>query len=61
MPNFASDRYSRNEGMLGADGQQAIARTAVAIIGLGGLGSHIAVQLAYLGTQKFAAWSTPTT
>lgn len=49
-----SDRYSRNEGMFGANGQQAIARTAVAVVGLGGLGSHVAVQLAYLGTRKFA-------
>jgi molybdopterin/thiamine biosynthesis adenylyltransferase len=49
-----SDRYSRNEGLFGDDGQKAIANTAVAIVGLGGLGSHLAQQLAYLGTQRFA-------
>lgn len=54
MPNSESNRYSRNEGLLGVDGQQAISRTPVAIVGLGGLGSHIAQQLAYLGTRTFA-------
>lgn len=54
MAQPTSDRYSRNEGLLGADGQQKIADTAVAIAGLGGLGSHVAQQLAYLGTRRFA-------
>lgn len=54
MAQHISDRYSRNEGLLGADGQQKIADTAVAIAGLGGLGSHVAQQLAYLGTRRFA-------
>ncbi len=53
MPSTNSDRYSRNEGILGADGQRAITGTPVAIIGLGGLGSHVAQQLAYLGTRTF--------
>lgn len=54
MPNSNSDRYSRNEGLFGLDGQRAIASTPVAIVGLGGLGSHVAQQLAYLGTRRFA-------
>lgn len=47
-------RYSRNEGLFGIDGQRAISGTAVAIAGLGGLGSHVAQQLAYLGIRTFA-------
>lgn len=35
-------------------GQARIARTKVAIVGLGGLGSHVAQQLAYLGVRSFA-------
>lgn len=54
MPSSRSDRYSRNEALFGAEGQQAIADTPVAIVGLGGLGSHVAQQLAYLGTRTFA-------
>lgn len=49
-----SDRYSRNEGLFGQDGQAAIAKTRVAIVGLGGLGSHVAQQLAYLGVRSYA-------
>lgn len=46
-------RFSRNEGLIGALGQAKIAATSVAIVGLGGLGSHIAQQLAYLGVRVF--------
>jgi molybdopterin-synthase adenylyltransferase len=42
-------RYSRNEALFGRDGQVKIAKARVAIVGLGGLGSHVAQQLAYLG------------
>lgn len=42
-------RYSRNEAFFGADGQATIAATPVATVGLGGLGSHVAQQLGYLG------------
>jgi molybdopterin-synthase adenylyltransferase len=47
-------RYSRNELLFAAKGQERIARTKVAIVGLGGLGSHVAQQLAYLGVRSFA-------
>ena len=46
-------RYARHMGLFGADGQERIAATAVTIVGLGGLGSHVAVQLAYLGVVEF--------
>jgi hypothetical protein len=47
----ADGRYSRNEALFGPEGQEKIAATSVTIVGLGGLGSHIAQQLAYLGVQ----------
>jgi len=50
----AEGRYSRNEGLFGAEGQAKIAGTKVTIVGLGGLGSHVAQQLAYLGVRLFA-------
>lgn len=46
-------RYSRNIALFGVDGQQKIAATTVAIVGLGGLGSHVAQQLAYLGVVRY--------
>jgi uncharacterized UPF0146 family protein len=46
-------RFSRNEALIGAEGQAKIASTIVAIVGLGGLGSHIAQQLTYLGVRVF--------
>jgi hypothetical protein len=47
-------RYSRNEALFGAEGQAKIAETKVAIVGLGGLGSHVVQQLAYLGVADYA-------
>lgn len=47
------ERYSRNEGLFGKAGQERIGAAHVAIVGLGGLGSHVAQQLAYLGSQRF--------
>jgi molybdopterin/thiamine biosynthesis adenylyltransferase len=46
-------RYSRNEALFGAEGQEKLSRTKVAIVGLGGLGSHVVQQLAYLGVLEF--------
>lgn len=48
-----SDRYSRNEALFGREGQQKLAATRVTIVGLGGLGSHVAQQLAYLGVRDY--------
>lgn len=50
---MVSKRYSRNEALFGVEGQRQIGNTNVAIIGLGGLGSHVAQQLAYLGINNF--------
>ncbi len=47
-------RLWRNEALFGAEGQRRIAQTKVAIVGLGGLGSHVAQQLAYLGVADYA-------
>lgn len=49
-----NERYSRNEGLFGQRGQVTIAETRVAIVGLGGLGSHVAQQLGYLGVRSYA-------
>ena len=50
----ADGRYSRNELLFGAEGQAKIAKSKVGIVGLGGLGSHTAQQLAYLGVLDYA-------
>jgi molybdopterin/thiamine biosynthesis adenylyltransferase len=50
----STERYSRNEALFGTKGQRKIAQAKVAIIGLGGLGSHVAQQLAYLGVADYA-------
>lgn len=46
-------RYSRNEALFGTEGQARIAGTKVTIVGLGGLGAHVAQQLAHLGIRSF--------
>ena len=48
-----TERYSRNEALFGAEGQRRIRETKVGIVGLGGLGSHVAQQLAYLGVEDY--------
>jgi len=47
-------RYARHIGLFGAEGQERIAATSAAIVGLGGLGCHVAQQVAYLGVTNFA-------
>lgn len=49
-----SDRFDRQVGFFGAEGQELIEAVSVAVVGLGGTGSHVAQQLAYLGVTKFA-------
>ncbi len=46
-------RYSRHGAFFGAAGQAKIAATSYCIVGLGGTGSHLAQQIAYLGGTKF--------
>lgn len=46
------DRFDRNIKLFGADGQEKIEATHVAVAGVGGLGSHVTQQLAYLGVRR---------
>lgn len=46
-------RYARHMAFFGAEGQLRIAATHAAIAGVGGLGCHVAQQLAYLGVVNF--------
>ncbi len=47
------ERFDRQILLFGKEGQNKIAAVRVAVVGLGGLGSHIAQQLAYLGVEQF--------
>lgn len=49
----AEGRYSRNELLFGTEGQKRIGEAKVGIVGLGGLGSHVGQQLAYLGVLDY--------
>lgn len=53
MRDADTERYSRNIGLLGNEGQRKVRNASVAVVGLGGLGSHVAQQLAYLGVPDF--------
>jgi hypothetical protein len=44
-----SDRFDRNERLFGKEGQQALRRAHIGIVGIGGLGTHVVQQLALLG------------
>jgi len=46
-------RYDRQIRLFAAEGHWRIADTTVLLVGLGGLGSHVAQQLAYLGVLRF--------
>jgi molybdopterin/thiamine biosynthesis adenylyltransferase len=46
-------RYSRNIALFGEEGQRKITATRVVVAGLGGLGSHVVQQLAYLGVVQY--------
>jgi len=43
------DRFDRQRRLFGDDGQTALRRARVVILGTGGLGSHVIQQLGYLG------------
>lgn len=49
-----SERFSRQEAFFGVVGQEKIVATRVAVVGIGGLGTHVVQQLAHLGVRKFA-------
>ena len=46
-------RYSKNEGLFGAEGQAKLTDTIVGIVGYGGVGSIIGALLAYLGIVRY--------
>ena len=45
-------RYDRNMLFFGRDGQKRIAAATVAVVGVGGLGTHVVQQLALLGVGR---------
>lgn len=50
---MSSERYARHIALFGAEGQRKLAQTFALVVGLGGLGAHVAQQLAYLGVQRY--------
>ena len=46
------NRFDRNERFFGSEGQLRLKGTTVAVIGAGGLGSHVIQQLAHLGVGR---------
>jgi hypothetical protein len=49
MPESTDDRFMRQAALFGGEGQDRIRSTSVAIVGVGGLGTHVVQQLALLG------------
>lgn len=45
----AIDRFDRNERLFGKEGQRKLRAMRVAVVGVGGLGTHVVQQLALLG------------
>jgi hypothetical protein len=54
MTYMKNGRFNRNEGFFGQEGQERIAASRVAVIGVGGLGTHVVQQLALLGVGHLA-------
>jgi molybdopterin/thiamine biosynthesis adenylyltransferase len=48
------DRFDRNERLFGQEGQEAIRRASVAVVGAGGLGTQVIQQLCLLGVGAVA-------
>lgn len=48
-PPLGDERFTRQVPLLGPDAQAVIATMRVAVVGAGGTGSHVALNLAYLG------------
>ena len=47
-----TERYDRNIRFFGKEGQDRLAATSVAVVGVGGLGTHVVQQLALLGVGR---------
>ncbi|GAB3758687.1 hypothetical protein GCM10028796_04730 [Ramlibacter monticola] len=52
-PELLEERFDRQVRAFGPDGQARLSTLVVAIVGLGGTGSHVLQQLAHLGIQQF--------
>lgn len=52
VPFPLEERHARHADLFGPEGQHKLGETAVAIVGLGGLGSFLALELAYLGVKR---------
>ena len=55
LPDLAElePTYARQKLVFGKEGQKTIKNIRVGIVGVGGIGSHLAQQLAYLGVKDF--------
>lgn len=51
---MSRDRFERQERLFGIDGQRKIENLKVAVVGAGGLGSHIVQQISLLGVGNIA-------
>jgi len=49
---MTNERFERQMRFFGRDGQEKIAASHVAVVGVGGLGSHVVQQLAHLGVGR---------
>jgi len=47
------ERFARNIALFGEQGQQRLRETSVAVVGIGGLGTQVVQQLAFLGVGHF--------
>lgn len=52
-PILLENRFDRQVRAFGTEGQDRISKLTVAIVGLGGTGSHVLQQLAHLGVKNF--------
>jgi len=53
LPESDLEHFERQIKAFGTSGQEALSQIRVGIVGLGGVGSHLAQQLAHLGVQDF--------
>ena len=49
---MTNDRFDRQVRFFGQEGQERLADARVAVVGVGGLGSHVVQQLAFLGVRR---------
>lgn len=49
---MTNERFDRNIRFFGREGQDRLAAAAVAVVGIGGLGTHVVQQLALLGVRR---------